>query len=338
MDHLEEQIEESFGPGSDLMISLFAIAILLLGIAGAGSQYGAVEEQVNDILYPVEDEQNVRKPEPPVMQAPANKAPPPLLLASQTELREVKQKQALAEKSLTRLRKQSEQQRDRMTQLSKALERARLELDEKTQKLQQHQDLLTATEEKLRTMRNENIQDRLDIVEYEIGLKDLASFIDREKELYVDLAASTVGRVHKAISPYPPGANQLYIETTVPPGLLSFVGPDLDGAQAMGKIYMLSSALAQAYQQSFLRKGMPLACITLLARGFEDSPEVRREIMQQAHDALEAFAELLTFYRTQTPAAVQNQTASVRLLLGRDQDRKCTSDQLQSLLTALTPE
>lgn len=305
--------EDAYGPGADLMISLFSIAILLLAIVGVGQQFDAAERGAKAAV--TSSAQGVIE---------EGRQKPPLKLSSSQQLAEEAARRREAEAKLAEIALAQDRDRtmigalnDRLSQMKKALDEA--------------YDRLAA--------RNQKLPDgRLEILSQSFPVSVLAPFLDEPSALSMPLDARDVAHIKAATSPFVPRANQIFIETAVPPQLLAFLPSSLDSRMAINRVYLLSAAVGQAYQQALARNNVPLACISLVVRSFEDAPDVRRQAVFDAADAVDAFAELFAFYAPMDRQVAGRAEAHVRLLLGASEDRPCDTALLEARLSNLKPE
>lgn len=308
--------EDPYGPGSDLMISLFSIAILLLGVVGVGQQFGDAQQAV-DALSAVSP-----APAPVVNEEPRQN--PPLKLISPDELAEEARKRIEAE--------------TRAAQLSVTDAQNQKIIQDLNARMAKMQNALDEGEKKLEALRIQKPDGRLEILAHDFPIAGLAEFLDNPSALSISLNAEDVTTIRSLTSPFVPGANQIFIETAVPPELFAFMPASVDNRLAINQIYLLSAAIAQAYQQAFARNGVPLACISLIVRSFEESPDVRRQALVEASDAIEAFSELAAFYKPMSQSEAGRALATVRVLLGAADERPCEAGTLENRLSNLKPE
>lgn len=306
--------EDAYGPGSDLMISLFAIAILLLAIVGVGQQFGAVEQAAKAAsagALPPPSSGEVRKI-------------PPLKLSSAQQLADAEARRRDAEA--------------RLAELVLAQGRDRTMIDLLNGRLSEMKKALEEAYDRLNARNQELPAGRLEILSQAFPVSVLAPFLDDPSALSMPLDVRDVTKIKAATKPFVPHANQIFIETAVPPQLLAFLPPSLDSRMAINRVYLLSAAIGQAYQQALARNHVPLACISLVVRSFEDAPDVRRQAVFDAADAVDVFAELFAFYAPMDRQQAGQAEAHVRILLGASDDRPCDSEMLEARLSNLKPE
>ncbi|AYD03891.1 hypothetical protein [Neorhizobium sp. NCHU2750] len=301
---LYEPIEDAYGPGSDLMISLFAIAMLLLGIVGVGQQIGQA--------------------------APSSTLPTPAQKTGQTKLQDLVSRQAFdkqarllaaAAEETDRLKRQNSLQAD--------------ELKEKERLLTAAGEALSLAQSRLEILSSQASPGYQDIGQFFISAKSLAPFFTDASKLRLSLDRDMLARMIAKARPLPPGANEILIETFMPPQILALIPAGLADEGAMNAIYLLSGRLAAAYREAFAAAGFPLACIRVNPGSFENAPELRRSIMIESEDAIHAFSEMATYYRGLSSEEISKAKASIDIRLGTTRDGLCDPGRLMKRLQDL---
>lgn len=293
--------EEMYGPGSDLMISLFAVAILLLGIVGIGQ---GLAGGGSDQLPPIPDPYPKSKD-----------------LISRQAYEEQGRLLAAAREEATRLEQERARQAEELSGLRSNLEEAKMQM--------------RAAESKLRELRDQKASHYLDLGRIKVSLKALAAFITNGKRLTIQLSAGALHRMADKVKPYPPGANEILIETFIPPEILAFTPAGFAANETISEIYLLSTKLGQAYREALSDAGVPLACIRLDPGSFETAPDIRKKIMIENGDATQAFDDLAIYYRGLSEAEAGEKSASVDIRLGPASNGVCDAARLAPILQNL---
>ena len=282
---------DSYGPGADLMISLFAIALLLLALVGASQQFETFSAAAAT--------------RPPATTPPSTEgaAPPPL--------------QIVALAKYDALLRKYEQQLASEAALEAERERQRAEIERADERLAQMRAALEDAENRLAERVGQTVGDHVDLAEFEVPVTMLEPFFGASETLSVDLEDRIRRRMSQKAAAMPDGANDLVIETFVPPELLALAPDDLDNESAISQVFRISMSLGEAYRAVLARAGIPLACLRVSAGAFEQSAETRLEIMRDAIDPVAAMDEFATFLRQPNSGVeIDKAAASVRIMLG----------------------
>lgn len=280
---LSREGDDSFGPGSDLILSLLALSLLLLGVVGSGA----------GTISPI--------PEDLICQGPDCQAPVPTVPSVSLEtLQEV-----LAE------RDELKDQRDEFRALSQ-------DLMDYTNRLREAQsdrsELVPAPKPSPQTVT---------VGTYPLSLSELQSLSVFEEvnilpiriaaQLERDFSERSSSLQHPAI---------LEIVSAVPAELTALYPARSKGGYLIAELYKASTELASAFQSELLSSGVALSCIRIVPIGHSQSLDLRRAITSQA-DNLEELERLQVFYKTRPEQENLAAIARVQISLVPDQERGC---------------